>query len=102
MFAKLFNDFTLGQILITKETVDHPELENETCPAISVRISAESLRFGVELPFPPTEDGFSKRDQIFDEFTEEQATEIAENIVQEIMDKAEQERENEESDGTTD
>jgi hypothetical protein len=102
MFAKLYDDYALGQILLTKETVDHPEIEGETCPAINVRISAEGLRFGLELPFPPTEEGFATRDQVFDEFTEEQATKIAENIVQEIMNKAEKEKNDEESNGTTD
>lgn len=98
MFAKLYEDAKLGQILLTKETVDHPEVVDETCPAIKIQISAEGMRFGIELPFPNDEEGFSKRNLLFDEFTEERAIEAAEGIVQEIIELADKEKSNEESD----
>jgi len=98
MFAKLYEDAKLGQVLLTKETVDHPEVVDETCPAIKIQISAEGMRFGIELPFPNTDDGFDKRNLMFAEFTEDRAIEAAEGIVQEIIELADKERDNEESD----
>jgi hypothetical protein len=98
MFAKLYEDEEIGQILITKETV---EVEEQECPGLRLQLSAEGLRFGVEIPYPNSERGFEIRDRAFGEFTEERAVDAAKSIIQEIIDKAEEE-ENEESDGTGD
>jgi hypothetical protein len=98
MFAKLTEDEELGQILLTKETVDHPELEDETCPAIKVQLSVEGARVGIELPFPNDEDGFYSRDKVFDDFTDDQARKVARDIMNEIIELADKEQDDEESD----
>ena len=103
MFAKLFEDEELGQILLTKHTTPHPEVPEETCPAINIQISSEDgARFGIVLPFPPSKEGFESRNRMFEEFSEEDAVKAAQDIVDEILEMAEQESLNEESDGRTD
>ena len=96
-FAKLTEDEELGQILLTKETVEHPEAEGETCPAIKVQLAVDGARVGIELPFPNDEDGFYSRDKMFDEVTQEQVRKIAHDILNEILELAEQEKGDEES-----
>lgn len=99
MFAKLYEDEEIGQILITKETV---EVNEEECPGMRLQMSSDGLRFGIELPYPNTEEGYNARDKVFEEFTEERAVDTAKGIIQEILEKAEKEQEDEEPNGTAD
>lgn len=99
MFARLYEDEEIGQVLITKETI---ESEDQDCPGIRVQMSSGGMRFGIELPYPNDEEGFEARDKVFEEFTEERAIKAANDIVEEIIAKAEEEQELEESNRTTD
>ena len=102
MFARLYNDEKLGQVLVTKETVPHPEVEGQTCPAIKIQLTAEGLRFGIDLPFAPNEDGFASRDAVFEEFDKDRAVQAAEEILEGIIAQAAKGKADEESNGTAD
>ena len=64
-FAELFETEEYGQILVTKEYED--------CPQISFRISRYNMNASVTVDFDNDDVGEAKRDEAFDNMTQEKA-----------------------------
>ncbi|MBU2867029.1 hypothetical protein [Pacificibacter marinus] len=61
-FAKLFEFDDIGQVLITKETL---EVEGEDRPSIVTRVDTGSCVMTLDMKFQSDDDGWSARDRVF-------------------------------------
>ena len=84
MFAKIYESEEFGQILVTKTAKENPDYEGP-CPSIQVEASLEGVRMSPNISWEPTELGYDSREQMFKDFTLEDAESVIQEIVQEIL-----------------
>ena len=87
-FAKIEESEEYGQILITKSTAENPDYEGP-CPIVQFEVSLDGARFGSQVAWEPSEEGWDNRGKYFDSVDLEIAESFVKDVIQTIMEKAE-------------